>query len=80
MEVLSRVEPGTMLQLVREPYNEYDEFAIALHLDKIKIGFIPAESNEILAKLMDINALEFLAEVTHADLQTPPWEKVSVAV
>ncbi len=29
---------------------------------------------------MDINALEFLAEVTHADLQTPPWEKVSVAV
>ncbi len=49
MEVLSRVEPGTMLQLVREPYNEYDEFAIALHLDKIKIVFIPAESNEILA-------------------------------
>jgi len=80
MEVLNRIESGTMLQLVREPDNEFDEFAIALHLDKIKIGFIPAESNEILSKLMDIKALEFLAEVIHVDLQAQPWEKISVAV
>lgn len=80
MEVLSQIIPGTMLQLVREPENEYDEFAISLHLDKVKIGYIPAESNEILSKLMDINVLEFLAEVIHVDLQAQPWEKVSVAV
>ena len=50
--------PGCMkedglLELVREPENEYDDCAIALHLQGNKIGFIPASVNEMLSYLLD---------------------------
>ncbi|MDQ3050357.1 MAG: hypothetical protein M3Q95_05680 [Bacteroidota bacterium] len=37
MNMLNRTMPGARLQLVREHNKEYDEFAIALHLNKLKL-------------------------------------------
>lgn len=79
-ELLDEMKEGDMLELVREPENEYDQFAIALHFNKEKIGFVPAESNEILSKLLDIGLVELTAEITHLKKEAAAWENVAVAI
>lgn len=48
-----QLEKDEALDLVREPDNEYDENAIAVYSDGIKIGYIPRTMNADLAEAMD---------------------------
>ena len=41
------------LELVREPDNQADDWVIRIEHDGKKIGYIPADKNEVLARLMD---------------------------
>ena len=41
------------LDLVREPDNQADGWAIRVEHDGKKIGYVPADKNEVLARLMD---------------------------
>lgn len=41
------------LSLVREPGNQADGWAIRVEHDGKKIGYLPADKNEVLARLMD---------------------------
>lgn len=50
---LGRIAPGTKLALVREAANPYDADAVAVHLDGLKLGFIPREANNPVARLLD---------------------------
>jgi hypothetical protein len=50
---LDRIAPGTKLTLVREATNPYDADAVAVHLDGVKLGFIPREANSPVARLLD---------------------------
>ncbi|MFZ4454847.1 MAG: WG repeat-containing protein [Bacteroidales bacterium] len=40
--------------LVREPDNRFDSNAVAIYFETDKLGYIPAEQNEIIARLMDV--------------------------
>jgi hypothetical protein len=80
MELLDQMNEGDQLELVREPDNEYDDCAIALHWNNEKIGFIPRDENALLSRLIDAQALEFVAEITHLNKKVQPWENVNVAV
>lgn len=71
-EKLRSLKPGDILKLVREPYNEYDENAVAVYLDdNDKIGFLARTKNEMLARMMDAGK-EFIAIVNE-----PVWEQSS---
>lgn len=60
---LNELAPGTELLLYREPDNEYDEWAIAVHrTEEDKLGFITRFKNETIARLMD-NGKRFIAVV-----------------
>ena len=61
MQLLDSMKEGDLLELVREPENEYDDCAIALHLQGKKIGFIPSSVNEMLSYLLDSDALSLFA-------------------
>jgi hypothetical protein len=69
---LQDVEPklGTevKLELQCEPNNEYDEFAIVLYFQKSKIGFIPRDKNEVIARLIDAG------KSFYATIQAKEWE------
>lgn len=80
MELLEHMREGDLLRLVREPQNKFDKSAIALYWNSEKIGFVPASENEMLSRLLDANALEMIAEITHLNRKTMPWENVSIAV
>lgn len=54
MKALHMIAPGTELLLFREPDNEHDEWAVAVHLTvDDKLGFISRFKNETIARLMD---------------------------
>lgn len=54
LAALNTITPGTELMLFREPENEYDEWAIAVHLtEEDKLGFVSRFKNETIARLMD---------------------------
>jgi hypothetical protein len=77
---ISQMREGELLELVREPDNEYDPAAIALHWHNRKIGFIPAEENEMLSKLLDIGLPALIAEISFLEPQAASWEKVFISV
>ncbi len=80
MEMLAHMEANDLIELRREPDNEYDDCAIALYWQQEKIGYIPADYNEMLAKLLDAQALPLLGMITHLNREVKPWENVVAAV
>ncbi len=59
-----QIVPEKVLILKREPNNQFDEFAIAVYCDNIRIGFVPAEMNLICSRLMDAGKLFFCRVVS----------------
>lgn len=56
--------PEKVLILKREPNNQFDEFAIAIYCENIRIGFVPAELNLVCSRLMDAGKLFFCRVVS----------------
>lgn len=80
MQLLGKMKSGDLLELVREPENAYDPCAIALHWQGRKIGFVPAETNEMLSYMIDADALSLFAVITHLEQNAKPWENVAIAI
>lgn len=51
--IVAKLEVGVDLRLKREPDNMADAWAIRVYAGEDCIGFVPADRNEILARLMD---------------------------
>ena len=52
------IAPGVVLELRRDPRNQYDELAIQVLNDQgTRIGFVPMKDNPVLARLMDAGKL-----------------------
>lgn len=80
MQLLPYMQQHDLLELKREPENEHDAFAIALYWQQEMIGYLPADSNETIARLLDAKALPLLAAITHIEQNAKPWENVAIAV
>jgi len=67
------------LQLSREPDNPYDENAVAIYREGIKLGYLPRVENIVVARMMDkgqlINAL-----IENKQKSADPWERMTVEV
>ena len=53
------IAPEKVLTMKREPDNKPDEFAIAIYVEDIRIGYVPAELNEVCSRLMDAGKMFF---------------------
>ena len=51
--IAEQLEPGTELRLERDPGNLADAWAIKVFAGGNRIGYVPADCNEVLARLMD---------------------------
>jgi len=78
--LLINMKEGDLLELIREPENEYDDYAIAFYFNKEKVGYVPSESNEILSRLLDSKVIELLAEITHLETKAKAWENVHMRI
>ena len=52
-EIAGKLEVGMALRLEREPGNLADAWAIRVFAGAERIGYVPADCNEVLARLMD---------------------------
>lgn len=80
LKLLDEMHEGDLLEMLREPANEYDPKAIALYFNQHKIGFIPKEDNDILSRLMDADVVKLQAEITHLNKEAKAWENVHIGV
>ena len=66
------------LEMKREGNNEFDQFAVALWFQNTKVGYIPKDKNEVLARLMDAGK-QFYATI-HAKEMEGNWLKLEIKV
>lgn len=52
-ELSTMLKSGSAVELTREYDNLYDVFAIAVHFNNQKLGYLPAYENVVLANLID---------------------------
>ncbi|MBR2682465.1 MAG: HIRAN domain-containing protein [Atopobiaceae bacterium] len=78
-ELVERLTEGTRLELVRDAKNRYDRWAIELRNSEGEhLGFVPADINEIPARLMD-GGKRLFAEITDIELRGS-WWKIGIGV
>jgi hypothetical protein len=73
-----KIVPEKVLTMKREPNNKFDEFAIAIYCDSIRIGFVPAEMNLVCSRLMDAGKL-FFCRVVSKDWKNK-WLKIKANI
>jgi len=61
-EEVETFEEGEPLELIREPENPYDRYAVRVDRCGKKLGYVPKTHSEIIAKLFD-HGYEVTAEV-----------------
>lgn len=79
--VLADLKPGMELQLVAEPDNPFDSEAITVMFGAVKLGYIPANMNSMLAVMFHYgHADAFECRVLQVAPEKDPWEQVRAAV
>jgi hypothetical protein len=76
--VQDELKETVQLEMKREGDNEFDNFAVALWFQNTKVGYIPKERNEVLARLMDAGK-QFYATI-HAKEMEGNWLKLEIKV
>ena len=78
--LVKKIKVDDRLLLIREPQNEYDEWAILVMTQKHqKLGYIPRRENRILARLMDAGKSIF-AEVSEISMESERWDPLWIAI
>lgn len=79
--VLGEIKAGDVLALVAEPDNPHDSQAVALRYKGVKLGYVPAEENAMLASLIYFgHEKAFEAIVQQVSPDRSPWHQVRVGV
>lgn len=77
-EVKDVIEPGDIVSLEPDPFNEYDSEAIKVVYDGTMIGFVPARLTKFIHPLM--NRGDHYAEIVQLDLSAQPWKQLKIAI
>lgn len=80
LKILNQLKEGQILELQREPDNQYDKCAIALYYQQHKLGYVPKEDNKMLSKLIDAEVIEIISEITNLNKEAKAWENVHIAI
>ncbi len=80
---ISELKVGDRVILLREPKNEYDEYAILVKDErKHKLGYIPRMRNHVFARLMDAGKLLY-GEITRLNDKEEagfPYRAIIIAI
>ena len=78
-EVFPHLEKGQVLRMQRHPENKFDENAIAIYYEKVKIGWMPRELNLIISRLMDAGKA-FFCRIENVELVEEYWVKIEAKI
>ena len=77
--VYPKLEKGLVLRMLRHPKNKYDEHAIGIYFEKIRIGWVPRELNLIFSRLMDAGKA-FFCRIEKVTLVDDYWVKIDAKI
>lgn len=73
------IRVGDRLQLIREPKNRHDRFAIRVEWQGRQLGYVPRAHNRLLAEAMDAGDRLF-ARIIRLNQHPDPWQRLEFAV
>ena len=80
-EAFEKLKIGTPLDLVREPDNRFDPYAVAIYYGEYKLGFIPRDMNHELSKYLEMGYGDiYETRITRLAPQEHPEQQVEVVV
>ncbi len=77
-KVQDDLKETVQLEMKREGNNEFDNLAVALWFQKTKVGYIPKDKNEVIARLMDAGK-QFYATIHTKEIEGN-WLKLEIKV
>ncbi|MGD9889332.1 MAG: HIRAN domain-containing protein [Halothiobacillaceae bacterium] len=77
--LIHQLEPGQMLELVREPDNPHDPLAVRMDWQGHKLGYVPRPANAPLAAMLD-NKQTLAARITRVRPFAERWQQVAAVV
>ena len=80
-EAFSKLKIGSRLELVREPDNAFDPYAVAIYYGDFKLGFIPRGENHDISKYLDMGLTGiYEVRITRITPDVHPEQQVEVVV
>ncbi|MCB1144630.1 MAG: HIRAN domain-containing protein [Leptospiraceae bacterium] len=78
-EIEKTLQNGEFIKLIREPQNTYDSLAILIFDSKgNKLGYVPRDKNEVIARLMDAGKFIFGKLITREYVNN--WLMITVQI
>lgn len=78
-ELLPTMKIGDPLDLIREPDNRHDRYAIRVEWRGQKLGYVPRAENQALAAALDAGD-KLLARIAHLRADANPWQRLEFEV
>ena len=78
-DIMQYLQPGDDVQLIAEPGNPYDEWAVRIEHKKSRIGYLPRTQNQTVSRLLQQGA-PMECQIVAVDPATTPWEAVKIRV
>ncbi len=78
-EAENTIREGDDVQLLREPTNPYDSFAIQVNIGECRLGYLAAYENIVIANMLD-TGVNLFAKVSKKDLKQSFTECLAVEV
>lgn len=79
--VISDMKVGDSLDLIAEMDNPYDPQAVAVYFKGVKLGYVPANENELFSTMFHFgHADAFEARVMQVDSEADPWNQVRMGI
>lgn len=78
--VFNELTVGAELTLVIEPNNKYDPTAVAVYYGNSKLGYLPADKNNIVHLLLEMGYDIFETRIQRIDPATHPENQVHIII
>jgi len=78
-KVSHKMNEGDSVQLVLEPTNKYDEFAVRVQLDDVMLGYIPKAFSEGVSKAI-ASGKTLSAKISYLRPELEPWNALNIEI
>ena len=76
-DIMQHLQPGEKLQLIAEPGNPYDEWAVRIEHNKNRIGYLPRTQNHTVFRLLEQDA-PVECRIVAVDSTAVAWRAVKI--
>jgi hypothetical protein len=81
IDVFYDLKIGTELQLIAEPDNRFDPYAVCIYYRKTKLGYIPRDENREISKFLQLGyANIFEVKINRINKDANPEKQIRVTV